>query len=487
VLEVDMSDVEERESVDLLLRHGQVITMDAERRILVDGAIAVRDGRIIAAGPDREVAGAYEGSEVRDLGGALVHPGLIDSHVHANCQEVIRGFAPKASADWGGVEHVLWASRSPEKDFLGTLLSSMEMLANGTTTFCDTGSSFWLDETAQAIEEVGLRGIVGYFLLDTNVDVDPDMRDDPRFGSMPPEEAGALLTSTEEALERLSEQVERLSFRSGGRARGTLTLFGCGRCSDRLLTGAKQMADELGLPMVMHQSWGPEEVAESLALYGKRPVEHLADLGILAPNLTLVHMIHLDDRELDLVVESGTGIVHCPSASMRRGMGAIREGRFPEMLAAGVPVGLGSDGVSGKRDLLRQAYLAAVGFREVRNDIPVLTGETVLEMATLHGARVLGMADEVGSIEAGKRADLVVHTLDRPEGHPRFQDPVDNLVFYRQTATVDTVFVEGEAVLDGGRYTRFDADQAYRQIDAEAARFEQSLGAAAFTSWPLVE
>ena len=482
-----MNDARDKEHVDLLLRHGHVITMDTERRILVDGAIAVRDGRIVAAGPDREVGVAYEGADEQDLGGALVHPGLVDPHVHANCQEVIRGFAPKATADWGGVEHELWASRSPEKDYLGTLLSSMEMVANGTTVFCDTGSSFWLEEMERAIEEVGLRGIVGFFLLDTNVDVAPELRSDPRFGSMPPEEAEALLLTTDVALQRLREQVEQLPFRGGGKARGAVTLFGSGRCSDRLLTEAKEMADALALPMVMHQSWGEEEVAESLALYGKRPVEHLGDLGILGPNLTLVHMIHLDEREVELVIESGAGVVHCPSASMRRGMGAIRKGRFPEMLAAGVPVGLGSDGVSGKRDLLRQAYLAAVGFREVRNDIPVLTGETVLEMATLHGARVLGMQDEVGSIEVGKRADIVVHTLDRPEGHPRFQDPVDNLVFYRQSATVDTVFVEGEAVLDGGRFTRFDAAEAYEQIDREASRFEQALGAASFSKWPLIE
>jgi len=104
----------------------------------------------------------------------------------------------------------------------------------------------------------------------------------------------------------------------------------------------------------------------------------------------------------------------------------------------------------------------------------------------LHGARVLGMADEVGSIEVGKRADIVVHTLDRPEGHPRFQDPVDNLVFYRQSATVDTVFIDGEAVLDGGRFTRFDATEAYRRIDAKAAEFEELIGASSFATWPLV-
>ena len=124
---------------------------------------------------------------------------------------------------------------------------------------------------------------------------------------------------------------------------------------------------------------------------------------------------------------------------------------------------------------------------ETRGDFPVLTAETVLEMATVHGARVLGLEDEVGSIEVGKRADIVIHTLDRPEAHPRFQDPVDNLVFFRGSSTVDTVFVDGEAVLDHGRFTRFDAAEAYRMIDTEASDFEQGLGASAFTPWPLVE
>lgn len=161
-------------------------------------------------------------------------------------------------------------------------------------------------------------------------------------------------------------------------------------------------------------------------------------------------------------------------------------GRFPEMVRAGVTVGLGSDGVSARRDVGRQMYLAAVGFREVRNEMPVFTGETILEMATLHGAAAVGMADEIGSLEVGKRADIVIHSLERPESHPRFQDPVDSLVFYRQSRTVDTVIIDGEAVYDGGRFTRFDAAEAYRQIDAAASRFESEVGPASFATWPIV-
>ena len=136
---------------------------------------------------------------------------------------------------------------------------------------------------------------------------------------------------------------------------------------------------------------------------------------------------------------------------------------------------------------MRQAYLAAVGFREFRGELPVLTGETVLEMATLHGAKALGLDKEIGSIEVGKRADLVVHSLDRPEAYPRFQDPVDNLVYFRGSVTVETVFVDGEAILDQGRFTRFDAEQAYEMIDRAAAGFEAGVGASIYSVWPLVD
>ena len=456
--------------------------MDPARRILVDGAIAVRDGRIVAVGPDREVAPASEATETRDLGGALVHPGLIDAHVHAGSSELSRGLAPKDHADYGAVDDWLFSFRQPETDYLGALLSCMEMVRNGTTAYSDTGGSFFLEETVRAIETVGMRGMPGQVALDFNPDV-PGR--DTASGAMSEEEGEMLRASTSECVSRLEDQMARYPFRNGGRVRGAATLYGCMRCSDTLLRQAGSLAEEHGAPMIMHQSWDPEEIEISEALYGCRPIQHLADIGVLGENLTLVHMNHLDRAEVELIAESGTRVVHCPAASLRRGMGAIREGAFPEMLGMGVPVALGSDGYSGRRGVLRQAYLAAVGFREFRGELPVLTGETVLEMATLHGARALGL-EEVGSIEVGRRADLVVHTLSRPEAHPRFQDPVDSLVYFRGSSTVDTVFVDGEAILDRGRFTRFDAEAAYGMIDAASAEFEAGVGASIYSVWPLV-
>ena len=160
----------------------------------------------------------------------------------------------------------------------------------------------------------------------------------------------------------LREQLEAHPFVGGGRVRCAITLSGSGRVTDRLYGECTKLAEEYWVPIIMHQSWGPEEVAGSLRVHGKRPIEHLADLSMLGPGLTLVHMIHLDEKEAELIIGSGSAVVHCPAASMRRGMGALREGMHPEMIAPGVPVAIGSDGYSGKRDVLRQAYLAAVGF-----------------------------------------------------------------------------------------------------------------------------
>ena len=458
-----------RATADLLLRHGQVLTLDADRRILLDGSIAIGAGRIIAIGPDRDVEPLVRATTTRDLGGALVQPGFVDAHAHTG-SDLIRGFAPKTSADWDAVEGHFYATTGADGDYTGTLQSCMEMVVNGTTTFCDTGGSAVVEDTARAIETVGVRGIPGARIFD--VEASPELR--------------PLISTTAECLARLEAQIARFPFRGANRAQCAVTLSGMGLSSDRLLREAHALAARHGVPMVMHQSWSASEVDAARAAYGRRPVEHLADLGILGPNLTLVHMIQLDDAEVKLIADSGTRVVHCPGASLRRGMGAIRVGRFPELLAAGATVALGSDGLSGKRDLSRQVYLAATAFREMRGEYPVLTGETALELATLHGSRALGLEGEIGSLEIGKRADIVIHRLDRPEAHPRFLDPVDNLVYYRGSATVDTVIVDGEVILDHGAFTRFDAAAAYQQIDAAAERFELSLGRGMFAEWPLV-
>lgn len=454
---------------DLLLRHGRIVTMDKDRTILPDGAIAVLGGRIVGIGPDREIAPKVDAGATRDLGGALTHPGLIDAHAHTGV-DIARAMLPE-TREFSLVERPFSSKRTHEEEYLSTMLACMEMVASGTTLYCDTGQSFYLEAMVEGIEKVGLRGMPGYFLADERIPQDPHY---DRYYSP--------TKSAEECLRMLEEQIRRHPFRGNGRVRCVAALQGSGTASDELLKGAKAIAKRERVPMVTHLSWSQGEIEKCRVETGKRPVEHFADLGLLGPDLTLVHLIQAEPHEIDLVRQAGVAVVHCPAAAIRRGMGAIRVGRFPEMLKAGIPVALGSDGWSTKHDVTRQAYLAATLFNEFRNEVPAIDAETAWEMATVHGARALGMESEVGSLAVGYRADIVIHRRDRPG--PFTDDPVPYLIHYGQSSTVHTVYVDGEAILDEGRFTRFDATEVARQLDDKALAWARKIGPQRGT-WPI--
>ena len=458
----------DKKKIDTLLRHGTILTMDDERRILIDGSIAIDKGRIEAIGLDRDIVSGFDSSSVRDLDGAVVHPGLVDAHVHTG-MDLLRGLVPESTANWTEVEVPFIRSRTPEDDYLSTMVCCMEMVSNGATIYSDTGSSCDIDATAKATELVGLRGMPGSFVADQSGEID------------------GWCTSVDQCLRTLTSQHEKYPFHDGGKVRCVISLAGMETASDQLLLEAKALADQLELPMIMHQSWDEEEVVKSLSEHGKHPIEHLADLGILGSNLTLVHMIHLNENEVDLIAETGTRIVHCPSASLRRAKGAFRVGKIVEMLEQHISVGLGSDGHSGKHDIPRQMYLAATVHRETRARIPLITAQTAFEMATVKGARVLAMDDEIGSLVSGKKADIVIHGLDRIESRPRFRDPIVNLVYHSLSSTVRSVMVEGEFIYDDGKFTRFDAVEVFKKLDIRSQIIEDNYGRRDAKAWPLIQ
>jgi len=463
--------VNEPAPIDLLVTNGTVITVDAERRIFADGAVAVSGGAIIEVGQSTDLKQAYAAERVIDARGGVVQPGFVDCHVHMS-QHLGRGTIPDTWPEEREHDQWLpyWTSMDEEDARCSAMLSCLEMVRNGTTLFCDSGARFSGEQNADIANQVGLRGMVGEVCWDR-----------------PPHEAVGV-GDTDACVRRLERLVQALPPGPETRVWAGVGISGMGACSDRLIVAAKQVAGRHGVAMEMHQSFGDGDVARFRQQgSGREAVEHLGKLGVLGPDLILIHMIRTQAVEVPLLAASGTHVVHCPAASTRVAMSASRVGRFPEMVDAGVNVALGSDSgnYSDYFDVGRQAYLAATLHREARGEMPTITAEAALEMATLNGTHALGVDDRLGSLEAGKQADIVVHAYDRPEWRPCL-DPVNSLIYSAQSTGVRTVIVQGEVILEDGRFTRVDEEAEYRRIDQAARSLYERMGWQPQDRWPVV-
>ena len=457
------------EAVDLILTNGIVITVDEDRRILERGAVAVAGSRIVGVDSPSAIASRFRASRTIDVRGGVIQPGFVDCHVHLS-HHLGRGTVP----DWWpeSQEHdqwlPYWLNMTLEDARLSAQLACLEMLHNGTTTFCDMSGRHEAEVRVDAATAVGLRGAVSEVCWD-----------------IPPYESVSI-GGIDDCLRRLQDLVERFPMTPDAPVWGGIALSGMGKASDQLLVEAKSLAASKGLTMHMHQSFAQEDVAAFRSRTGTSAVDHLRELGILGPDLTLVHMIHTEPVEVDLLATSQTNVVHCPGASIRSGMGVSRVGHFPEMVERGITVGLGSDSgnYSDFFDVGRQAYLAATIHREARRSNPVISAEQAFEMATIKGAKAMGLDATVGSIEIGKQADLVVHSRRRPEWHPCL-DVINTLVYSAQSTGVDFVVVGGHIVLEGGESTRVDEVEILNAVDRAARSLYSRMGWTSFSRWPV--
>ena len=435
--------------------------MDEQRRIVADGSIAIRDGRITAVGETADISRSCRPARTIDAHGGVVQPGFIDCHVHLTLH-LGRGSIPDSWPAEREHEQWLpyWTNLTVEEANCAATLACMEMARNGTTTFCDQSGRFPEALTAKAVASVGLKAVLTRATWD--------------FSPYPEVAMG----NAADCVDRIERSLLELPRHADSQIWGGVGLAGMGSCSDELIQQAKRLADEHGTIMSMHQSFGPQDVAKYQKLTGgKSAVAHLNELGALGANLQLIHMIHTEETEVDILAETLTNVVHCPSASLRAAMGASHVGRFPEMIERGVNVALGSDAgtYSDYFDIGRQAYLAATLHQEAKQRVPMISAHKALEMATLDGAKSLGILAETGSIEVGKRADIVVHSHRRPEWHPG-HNVVNGLIFAAQSTGVDTVLVDGEPILEGGIFTRIDEEIEYERIDRAAKNLFERIG-----------
>lgn len=450
----------------ILVEHGTIITVDAERRLLTDGSILVDDGEILQVGPSRDVRPPRVPDRVIDARQLVVAPGFVDTHVHLS-EHLNRGLllddipVDRYLPDW---LIPLYAVMTAEDEEHAALLAGIEMIRTGTTTFCEAGTLFDTGAVAAAVERLGMRAVLGRWTWD--LESGPDR----------------MRQTTQEALAANEAMLERLNGR-GGLVRAWPLLLGFGTCSEALIRGAKALADRHGV------GWGMMHLAShpSRRTRDRMPLATLDNWGVLGPSTKLSHMVYLDEADIELLARRGVKISHCPTAGLKHTKGLAAHARVPEMIAGGVCVSLGGDSGNGSNhfDMLRMMYLVANIYKDARLDVTVMPPETVLEMATIHGAASLLMEREIGSIERGKRADLVFYDRDAPEWRPLL-NPLNNLVYAATGASVRSVMIDGRLVLDEGRLTTVDERAVYARVEDLARAQVRRAGLTIESRWPLL-
>jgi 5-methylthioadenosine/S-adenosylhomocysteine deaminase len=446
---------------------GFAITVDPADRVLEDAALVVEGTEILDVGPTGDVmkrTPVGPADRIVDGRGLGVTPGFIDTHVHLS-ETLSRASFPDGidTRTWVfGWVMPYYGALTRDDEIIAVQVAAAEMLRAGTTCFLDMGALNDPRVTVPALAGTGIRGVTGRHAADVKPDPLPD-------GWTPGMVEQLFFADVHVALTELEACVRELDGAAEGRIRCWVNIQGKEPCSGELHLGARALAERLGVGTTYHIASTLKEAELSQARYGRRPIARMEALGALGPNLVLAHAVAVTDEEIDILARRRTSVAFCPGTSLKLAKGATAIGRYPEMLEAGVTVSLGTDGVSaaGNLSLMRQMHLVAGLFKDSRMDATLVGARRALRMATIEGARALGLDDEIGSLEPGKRADLVFFDLSHPEWVP-YQDPIQALVWSATPASLTQTWVDGRMVVAEGRVIGLDED-ALRDEAAERA------------------
>ncbi|MDY6973222.1 MAG: amidohydrolase [Thermodesulfobacteriota bacterium] len=453
------------EKIDILLKNAAwMITMNHERTIIQDGAMAIRQDRILEVGKTKDLSYKYKASQEIDCLDKVVLPGMIDSHVHSAFQ-MSRGLADEV-----GEQAFLFERMYPyegcmdeEDTYWSATLCALELLKHGVTCFIDPGN-YEIDQTAKAIQKTGIRCVLSKSSLDIAKS---------SFGGLPEK----FIETTDQALERSEALIERWHNKADGRIKVFFSFRGLNNSTDRLIIGMKGLAEKYNTGIQTHCAFAQKTRDASLAQHGCSEVERLHELGVLNANLVLSHVGWLSSRELVLLREYDVKTVACPSSSMHNGYGNLLMGTIPILMEMGVPMGIGSDHASsGIVDLCQEMLLVGTALKEIRLDPKTMPPERVLEMATVNGARCALWDNEIGSLEPGKMADVTIFDTQRPEWQPLYTNPLVNLVYSATGSSVDTVLVGGRVLIKAGRLLNVDEEEVYGQVKRLAQGILQKTG-----------
>jgi 5-methylthioadenosine/S-adenosylhomocysteine deaminase len=427
-------------AVDAVLHPRWIVPMSGAHEVLTGHSIAVSGSRIVAIAPTADLAARFKARNEYRLDTHAVMPGLVNAHGHAP-MTLLRGYADDmALHPW--LEQLIWPAeaRVLSESYVadGARLAIAEMLLGGTTCFTDM--YFFPDQVAQAATDAGIRAQLACPVFD--------------FPTAWARDADDYITKAH----RLHDQYrnsELIDIAFGPHAPYTV--------SDAPLRKVAYLADELDVSIHIHLHENAQEISDALRTTGKRPLARLNELGLLSPRLQCVHMTQVDDAELPVLAANGVHVVHCPSSNLKLASGFCRT---QALVDAGVNVALGTDGSASNNrlDMFGELRLAALLAKGVSNDARAIPALTALKMATLNGARALGIDEQVGSLEAGKLADLIAIDLAHPNTQPVY-DPVSTLAYSAQASQVTHVWVHGQLLVANGALTRMDRQQLLAAAD----------------------
>ncbi len=439
------------DSIDLIVNGAHIVTMDAAGSVLENGAVAIDDGLILAIGPADEIASEYSAAVTLDGKRRIVMPGLVNGHSHA-AMTLLRGVADDlALMDW--LQNYIFPAEVEfvDADFvrIGTELACWEMIRGGTTTFVDM--YYYPDTIAKVVEDCGMRALISATVIDQR---SPDA-----------ENAGDGISKGGGFVERWKDRNSRITPIFGPHANYTLNA--------EQLAATRAAAMELGVPISIHMSESPFELQYSQDTYGMPSIEMFESIGFFEGPTIAAHVVWPTEDEIPILAERNVGVIHNPTSNMK-----IASGIAPitEMLEAGVRVGLGTDGAASNNDLdmWEEMRLAAFLQKVDRMDPTAIPATTVLRMATSGGATAIGLGETIGSLEVGKRADLIQVAFEDVHHVPTY-DVVSHLVYVTDEQDVASVVIDGKVVMFERKITSIDTERVAEEANALAGRIKAAL------------
>jgi 5-methylthioadenosine/S-adenosylhomocysteine deaminase len=438
------------QEIDLIISGGKALLLDSENTCLDRAAIAINAGDIVSVGHTEKIVKQYRAKKTITAQDSLIMPGFVNCHTHA-AMTCFRGIADDLELmDW--LNNYIFPAEAKNVNtnlaYWGSLLANAEMIKSGTTTFCDM--YIFEDETARAAKAAGMRCLIGEVLFDFP---------SPNFKT--PEEG---LAYTQMLIEK---------WRNDPLINIIVEPHALYTCCPALLTAAKKLADDYSVPLGIHLLENKSEKEQLLQKYGQPAVSFLKEIDYLNERLIAFHCVSLSDQDIKLFADHGCKISHNPASNMKLASGVAP---VPDMLKAGITVGLGTDGCASNNnlDMIKEMSTAAKLHKVARLDPTVMNAQTVVRMATIEGASALGMDKITGSLEVGKKADIIIIGLNESHLTPLYNE-YSHLVYAMSGADVDTVLINGKIVMENRKLLTINETEVMQKVREIAVNIKNSL------------